>query len=33
LPDSTYTRDPATGILKPDGPSNRVNYYHPVSSN
>jgi hypothetical protein len=33
LPDSTYTRDPATGILKLDGPSNRMNYYHPVSSN
>lgn len=32
LPDSTYTRDPATGILKLDGPSNRVNYYHPISN-
>jgi len=33
LPDGTYTRDPATGILMIDAPSNRVNYYHPISSN
>ncbi|MBL8906914.1 MAG: hypothetical protein JNM20_09580 [Rhizobiales bacterium] len=33
LPDSTYIRDPATGVLLLNGPSNRVNYYHPISSN
>ncbi len=32
LPDSTYTRDAGTGILKLEGPSNRVNYYHPISN-